>query len=249
MGRIAADLRDDGVERVYVPGTEHIFRLWVDGDQLRIDTWHPRYRWAGGPYGLAWDSCLSAGSCWIMDCGDIDSVRRIHTTEPNGRFAEPPGRLLSWRRPAPWSGAQRLLRISVDDADDISSIEPFGAPGGGIIAPPVHLAGRHRAIAWDSINGGLAGIDTSGTELATIWQLSVRPSMQPAVFPDTGELVINDFTDAGDDDLVVVDVETGELLDRVATGCRVANGMFLTPGGDRDVFYCSTTTVSHVRWS
>jgi len=73
--------------------------------------------------------------------------------------------------------------------------------------------------------------------------------MQPLVFPDSGELVINDFTDDGSDDLVVVDVATGALLDRVPTGSRIANGMFLTAGDDRDVFYCTTTTFARVRWS
>ncbi len=62
------------------------------------------------PYG--WVEHL-ADHCWIMDCGDIESVRAIHGREPNGRFASPPGGRLSWRRPAPWSGAQRLLRLSL----------------------------------------------------------------------------------------------------------------------------------------
>ena len=194
-----------------------------------------------------WDACLSGGACWVMDCGDVSSVRRIHTVEPNGRFEASPARDLSWRLPAPWKGAQRLLRIDLEDAGEVTAIEPFGLPGGGIIAPPVNVPEWNRAIAWDSINGGLAGIDTSDG-LSVAWQLDVRPSMQPVVFPESGELVINDFTEAGSDDLVVVDVEKGELLDRVATGSRIANGMFLSPGGERDVFYCTTTTLARVAW-
>ena len=251
MGRIAAEVGSgpgEATEAVYVPGTEHLFRILVDGNKLVLDDWRPRYRQADDDYGLAWDSCLSADACWIMDCGDIESVRQIHNTEPNGRFAEAPGRKLSWRLPAPWNGAQRLLRLGLADPNDVQSVEPFGLPGGGIIAPPVHVAEHDRAIAWDSVNGGLAGIDTSDG-LEVVWHLDVRPSMQPVVFPESGELVINDFTDDGDDDLVVVDIASGELLDRVGTGCRVANGMFLTPGPDRDVFYCSTTTLSHIRWT
>jgi hypothetical protein len=113
----------------------------------------------------------------------------------------------------------------------------------------VHVPEHATAIAWDSINGGLAGIDTSGTELTVRWTLDVRPSMQPVVFPESGELVINDFTDAGEDDLVVVDVSSGRLLDRVRTGSRIGNGMFLTAGDDRDVFYCTTSSFARVRWS
>ena len=73
--------------------------------------------------------------------------------------------------------------------------------------------------------------------------------MQPVVFPESGELVINDFTESGRDDLVVVDLESGELIDRVYTGSRIANGMFLSPGSDRDIYYCSTLGLARVAWS
>lgn len=252
MGRIAADrVKTDAgvVDAVYVPGTEHLWRLLVSGDDMTIDSWRPRYRTGDDPWGLSWDACLSDGACWVMDCGDIESVRMIHTTSPNGRFEQSPGRELSWRRAAPWTGAQRLLRCSLSDQHDVESIEPFGSPGGGIIAPPVHIPEHDVAVAWDSINGGLAGVTGGGANpLDVAWQLDIRPSMQPVVFPDSGELVINDFTDDGFDDLVVVDVRTGELLDRINTGSRIANGMFLTAGGARDVFYCTTTTFARVVW-
>ena len=80
MGRIAADIDVDGVERVYVPGTEHVFRVVIDGDRMALDGWRPRYRSVGGPHGLAWDACLSGEAVWLMDNGDVPSVRHIHTT-------------------------------------------------------------------------------------------------------------------------------------------------------------------------
>ncbi|MFQ5554048.1 MAG: hypothetical protein ACE5GC_01595 [Acidimicrobiia bacterium] len=246
MGRIACDLVED-TDLVYVPGTEHMWRLRVGPDGMAIDDWRPRYRTSGGDWGLAWDSCLSDGSCWVMDCGDIESVRMIHTTVPNGRFSTAPGSGLSWRRPAPWSGAQRLLRFDLE-SDAVDAIEPFGTPGGGIIAPPVDVPEMDMAIAWDSVNGGLAGVATAG-KLEVAWQLDVRPSMQPVVLPESGELVINDFTDEGSDDLIVVDVASGALIDRVATGSRIANGMFLTPGDCNDIYYCTTTTLARVAWT
>ena len=246
MGRIAADVTAEG-DAVYVPGTERLFKIQVGKTMQIAESWQPRYREGYGEFGLAWDSCLSDGAAWVMDCGDIHAVRAIHTTEPNGRFLQPPYELLSWRRPAPWTGHQRLLRIGLEDGH-VETLVPFGSEGGGIIAPPVHVPELDRAVCWDSLRGGLAGIDTAEGGLSLAWSLPVRPSMQPVVFPDSGELVINDFTEAGSDDLIVVDLKSGELLDRVSTGSRIANGMFLSPGGDRDVFYCSTLGFARVVW-
>ena len=167
-----------------------------------------------------------------MDCGDVPSVRAIHLTEPNGRFDTARN-----ARVVAASGAvgQRATSVQnpADDLSNASSIEPFGVGGGGVIAPPVHVPEFNMAIAWDSINGGLAGVNTSGVEMEVVWHLDVRASMQPVVFPESGELVINDFTADGRDDLVVVDVASGALIDRVDAGSRIANGMFLTAGGNR----------------
>ena len=181
-----------------------------------------------------------------MDCGDIEGGRAIHRTLPNGRFDEPAGKLLSWQRPAPWVSPQRLLRVN-QETGITDVIEPFGHKGGGIIAPPVHLPEQQIVIAWDSINGGLAGISTAG-DLEVLWQLEARPTMQPVVFPESGELVINDFTQAQSDDLIVVNAQTGDLLSRVSTGSRIANGMFLAAGEDRDVYYCSTLSWARIAW-
>lgn len=248
MGRIAADRTDTG-DLVYVPGIERLWRVHVTTEGMTVDGWQPQYRTIGGGHGLAWDACLSDGCCWVMDCGDIWSVRRIHEVEPNGRYETAPGSALSWRQPAPWDGPQRLLRVALDDPEDVVAIAPFGTPGGGIIAPPVHVPEQQIAIAWDSVNGGLAGISTADRGLDLAWTLDVRPSMQPVVFPESGELVINDFTADGTDDVIVVDVSSGALIDRASTGSRIANGMFLTAGGARDVFYCSTTALARICWS
>ena len=130
---------------------------------------------------------------------------------------------------------------------DKTSIEPFDKEGGGIIAPPVNVPEYEMCIAWDSINGGLAGISTTNGKLAVSWQLDMRPTMQPVVFPESGELVINNFEN-GEDELIVVDIATGELLSRAKVNARLANGMFLSPGFNRDIFYCTTGTFSKVTW-
>ena len=244
MGRIASDLNDDG-EFIYIPGIERIWRIKVLPDALELDEdWQPQYRNANQSQGLAWDGCISEGSLWVMDNGDIESVRSIYGVNPNGRVAE--NTHLSWRNPAPWKGRQRLIKFDLISGEK-TSIEPFDKEGGGIIAPPVNVPEYEMCIAWDSINGGLAGISTTDRKLAVSWQLDMRPTMQPVIFPDSGELVINNFEN-GEDELIVVDIATGELLSRAKVNARLANGMFLTPGFNRDIFYCTTGTFSKVTW-
>ena len=244
MGRIASDLNDDG-EFIYIPGIERIWRIKVLPDALELDEdWQPQYRNANQSQGLAWDGCISEGNLWVMDNGDIESVRSIYGVNPNGRVAE--NTHLSWRNPAPWKGRQRLIKFDLISGEK-TSIEPFDKEGGGIIAPPVNVPEYEMCIAWDSINGGLAGISTTDRKLAVSWQLDMRPTMQPVVFPESGELVINNFEN-GEDELIVVDIATGELLSRAKVNARLANGMFLTPGFNRDIFYCTTGTFSKVTW-
>ena len=244
MGRIASDLNDDG-EFIYIPGIERIWRIKVLPDALELDEdWQPQYRNGNQSQGLAWDGCISEDSLWVMDNGDIESVRSIYGVNPNGRVAE--NTHLSWRSPAPWKGRQRLIKFDLMSGDK-TSIEPFDKEGGGIIAPPVNVPEYEMCIAWDSINGGLAGISTTDRKLAVSWQLDMRPTMQPVVFPESGELVINNFEN-GEDELIVVDIATGELLSRAKVNARLANGMFLTPGFNRDIFYCTTGTFSKVTW-
>ena len=244
MGRIASDLNDDG-EFIYIPGIERIWRIKVLPDALELDEdWQPQYRNANQSQGLAWDGCISEGSLWVMDNGDIESVRSIYGVNPNGRVSE--NTHLSWRNPAPWKGRQRLIKFDLISGEK-TSIEPFDKEGGGIIAPPVNVPEYEMCIAWDSINGGLAGISTTDRKLAVSWQLDMRPTMQPVIFPESGELVINNFEN-GEDELIVVDIATGELLSRAKVNARLANGMFLTPGFNRDIFYCTTGTFSKVTW-
>ncbi|MEM7020785.1 MAG: hypothetical protein AAF512_26015, partial [Pseudomonadota bacterium] len=246
MGRIAADIDADNNEFIYIPGIEKVWRIQVHPEHLSIDdAWAPEYRQEGGEHGLSWDSCIADNALWLMDNGDVDSLRAIYSRYPNGRF-DSPNDSLSWRRPAPWKGRQRLLKVPLNDAP-IQTIMPFENEGGGIIAPPVHIPELQTCIAWDSINGGLAGISTENNELNVRWRLDARPSMQPVVFPETAELVINDYH-TGDDQLIVVDILSGDVLSRVSTGSRVANGMFLTPGINRDIYYCSTLAICRVVW-
>ena len=75
----------------------------------------------------------------------------------------------------------------------------------------------------------------------------IRATMQPVVFPESKELVINSFENH-DDHLVVIDLTDGTIISKIALHSPLANGMFLTPGLNNDIFYCSTRTFARVSW-
>ena len=244
MGRIACDIDDNG-EYIYIPGIEHIFKIRVEKEQLVMEkNWSVKYREMNSDYGLAWDGCISEGFIWLMNNGDIESVRSIFSRHPNGRFSSAPG-TLSWQRPALWKGNQQLLKVSIDNKT-IDYVTLSNKPGGGIIAPPVSIPKYNLCIAWDSLNGGLYAVNQENLNIE--WTVNIRPTMQPVVFLDSGELIINSYEN-NSDHIVVVNLESGELLKKIDLKSPLANGMFLTPGTNNDIYYCSTLTIAKIQWN
>ena len=244
MGRIACDIDDSG-EYIYIPGIEHIFKIRVEKDQLVMEkNWSVKYREINSDYGLAWDGCISEGFIWLMNNGDIESVRSIFSRYPNGRFSSAPG-TLSWQRPALWKGNQQLLKVSIDN-QTIDYVTLSNKPGGGIIAPPVSIPKYNLCIAWDSLNGGLYAVNQQNLNIE--WTVNIRPTMQPVVFLDSGELIINSYEN-NSDHIVIINLESGELIKKIDLKSPLANGMFLTPGTNNDIFYCSTLTIAKIQWN
>ena len=243
MGRIACDIDDNG-EYIYIPGIEHIFKIRVKKEQLLMEkNWSVQYREKNSDHGLAWDGCISEGFIWLMNNGDIESVRSIFSRHPNGRFSSAPG-TLSWQRPALWKGNQQLLKVSIDN-QTIDYVTLSNKPGGGIIAPPVSIPKYNLCIAWDSLNGGLYAVNQENLNIE--WSVNIRPTMQPVVFLDSGELIINSYEN-NSDHIVVINLENGELIKKIDLKSPLANGMFLTPGINNDIYYCSTLTIAKIQW-
>ena len=81
-------------------------------------------------------------------------------------------------------------------------------------------------IAWDSLNGGLYAVNQENLNIE--WTVNIRPTMQPVVFLDSGELIINSYEN-NSDHIVVINLESGELIKKIDLKSPLANGMFLTP--------------------
>ncbi len=66
-------------------------------------------------------------------------------------------------------------------------------------------------------------------------------------FPDTGEVVVNDFDAARGDDVVVLDLATGEERARAATASPAQSVLFPAVDHDATLWYCSFPTLARVR--
>ena len=100
MGRIAAQ-RMNGMEYIYVPGKGRIYRILIHPESFELDAyWQPDLQRTNRYTGMAWDACISDDYLWLMDNGDIETVRAIFNQHPNGRFTGPVPSL-DWRDPAP----------------------------------------------------------------------------------------------------------------------------------------------------
>lgn len=252
---VGGSTNQDG-DTIYVPGTERILRYHWDGRTLQADdSWCPSYRTAGRG-GMAWDVTVVDGRVWLMDNGDIPGViRRVvdgTRHSPNQSPDEQPGAGAStvlFEQPD-WTEPIRATGVATSDATEVLQVLATELPAGWVIAPPLVHDGV--VVLWDTGNTGVAAFDVgSGGPPEMLWFQPFRNSMQPLLFPESGELIMNDFRllaeNVTSDDLVVLDFRTGQMKARVPTGSTRMNGMFLTPGWDRDVYYCSLGTVARVQ--
>jgi hypothetical protein len=74
----------------------------------------------------------------------------------------------------------------------------------------------------------------------------MNASMHMIRYPDTGELVVNDHDPESGDHVVVLDLATGREKARVATGSPEQCVVFPSVGFDRDLYYCSFSTLARI---
>lgn len=224
-----ARLSADG-DTVYVVGTSTLYRLAWNGERLTLDdSFTGQYRTvAGQTYG--WDATLALGAAWFLDNGE-GSERYVGTFRGQGISTAP----------------LHLVRVDLTTAA-VSLTEICGLPGGIVANPPVIDESRRIAVGYDSGNGVLAAFDVAANGSTTPrWSREQNHACHPLLFPDTGELVTNDY-DATKrvDDVVVLDIATGRERLRVDSGSPLQSVVFPAAGFERDFYYCSFTTLTRV---
>jgi hypothetical protein len=251
-----ARLSADG-DTVYLVGDHTISRWAWDGDRLnRDDSWRLRYRTRGGQ-GYGWDVVLSGGNAWFMDNGDHDYV----TTMLGAGIA---------------TGPVHLVRVSLADADDHELVPVCGMPGGSVTNPPLYDPARRVAVAYDSANGVLAGFRFDGAlqplwqrPLASAGHLmqfgdtgelvaydfhalpGARTRAARAAGARGARLVLRRrfrqlMTRLTREDVLVLDIESGEERGRASVPSLFQSVLFPCPGWNRDLYYCSFSTVARI---
>jgi len=216
---------------VYVVGVRSIFRYhWSDvAAQLVFDAgWRFDYIGATGQsYG--WDVVLDGQHAWFMDNGHHRYLFRMV-----GAGVSPT--------------ANRLLRVSLSDAADHQALDVCGAPGGSITNPPLVDLQRRIVVGYDSANRQMQAwrFDPALRSLMPLWhKTGLGCASHMLLYPATGELVTNDYRRFGEE-VVVLDIETGQERGRVRVGGLTQGVVFPSVGWGRDFYWCSMGKVARV---
>ena len=227
IARLSA--RDD---TVYVVGDTSLLRVaWRGGHLVPDDGFRARYRTLDGQtYG--WDCVLAVGAAWFLDDGD-------GTTAFDGSFE---GRGTA-------TAPLHLVRVDLDTAE-VTLTEICGLPGGLIANPPLVDADRRIAVGFDSGNGVMAAFDIAPDgSLSPRWRRRQNHASHLLLLPGSGVVVTGDHDrERFTEDVVALDVTTGEELVRAPTEGPLQSTVFPALGHDGTVYWCSMSSVSRLRF-
>ncbi|MDI4633949.1 hypothetical protein J7U46_12900 [Pelomonas sp. V22] len=215
---------------VYVVCLRHLYRYHWDeaSQQLRLDTgWQPDYL-ADSPNSHGWDLVIHGDQAWLMD---------------NGRHRY----LVRMTGAARSAGANRLIRVSLRDGA-LQALEVSGLPRGAITNPPLLDPRRRIVVAYDSANAVLRAwrYGEGLADLAPLWQHQpFGAASHMILYPDTGELVVNDHRGLRES-VVVLAIETGAELGRVRTAGHMQGVVFPSSGFGRDFYWSSMDRLTRV---
>lgn len=217
--------------RVYVVGVRSIFRYHWDDNAggLVFDTdWRFNYLGASEQtYG--WDVVLDGQNAWFMDNG---KHRYVVKMTGNGVSSTP----------------NRLIRVSMLDANDHQMLPVCGLAGGSITNPPLYDLQRRIVIGYDSANCHLQAwrFDQDKRSMTALWHKApFGCASHMLLYADTGELVVNDYRQGGEES-VVLNIESGAEIARVRSGGLTQGVVFPSVGWGRDFYWSSMARLARV---
>lgn len=225
IARLSADGDD-----IYVVGDTSLFRVRWDGAALTLDSgFTAAYRTlAGQTYG--WDAVIALGAAWFLDDG-------AGTDRFNGAFG---GVGIS-------TSPLHVVRVDLSTGA-VTLTEVCGRPGGLIANPPLVDEARRIVVGFDSGNSVMTAFDIAADgSLTQRWQRDQAHASHLLLFPDTGEVISGDHDrERMADQVVVLDITTGDELARADSGSPLQAVVFPAVGWHDDVYVCSMSTLSRV---
>ena len=225
-----ARVSSDGTH-VYVVGDTSLMRVGWDGGFRADPSFRAPYRTREGQT-FGWDCVLALGAAWFLDDGD-------GSTNFDGSF----------RDKGISTAPLQLLRVDLATADT-SAVEICGATGGLITNPPMVDCDRRIVVGYDSGNGVMAAFDIAGDGgLTPRWRRDHDHAAHLLLLPGDGALVTGDHDrERMVEQVVVLDIATGDELARADTGGPLQAAVFPALGWDATVYWCSLSTVSRLRF-
>lgn len=231
----AASDSSTGVPTVFVVGDQslHAIRWDPAGRQLVASGAPRRYlRRKGQTFG--WDPVIADGSAWFLDDGE-------GTTGFGPSFF---GKGVS-------TAPLHLVRIDLADPDAPPTYtEVCGRPGGLVANPPVVDTTRKIVVGYDSGNGVVKGWHYPADPqepLVPLWQLDQHHAGHMLLDEVTGRLLTYDYDhERGQDQVRILDLASGQTLERLDGGGPVQTVLFPAPGWHEDVYTVSFTTITRI---
>jgi hypothetical protein len=216
---------------VYVVGVRSIFRYhWSDVLQRLVFDAGWNFDYIGKSIqSFGWDVVLDGKNAWFMDNGK----HRYRTTMRGAGVSRT---------------ANRLIRVSLDRADDHTLLPVCGVAGGSVTNPPLVDLSRNIVVAYDSANDHLGAwrFDAASAALTPLWRKNpFGCASHMVLYPDTGELVVNDYRRWGEE-VVVLDIETGVERGRVRSGGLMQGVVFPSVGWSRDLYWSSMGRLARI---
>jgi hypothetical protein len=251
-----ARLSADG-NTLYVVGATTLWRYHWDGCRLERDEgW--RFRYHGGPaHSYGWDPVISGGHVWFLDNGAHD-----YSSTMRGAGLAP--------------GPIRLIRVSTSDCADAEAVEVSGLARGTATNPPGYDPERRIAVGYDSGNGIVRAFRFDGrlaplwrAELDHAAHMILFPATGELVLhhhrgprfartnpgrrlgqaasglarsPGVREALARRAAD----EVVVLDIETGQERTRRAVPTMFQSVLFPAPGFERDVYWVTFSTLARL---
>jgi hypothetical protein len=224
IARLSADGND-----IYVVGDYSLIRVFWRNETLIVDTtFNARYRTLEGQT-FGWDAVITDEDAWFLDNGEGTQLF-----------------MGSFRGVGISSAPLHLVRVNKKTAQ-VTLTEICGLPDGIIANPPVVDTQRQIVVGFDSGNGVISGFDYDEDSVTPRWSRQQNHACHMLLSPEAGQIVTADHRpDIGCEQVVILDITTGDEVARVSTTSPIQSAVFPAIGPNGDIYWCSMFTITRI---